>query len=216
MTSSSESCSPSLLTGDIFTIVHLLEHQTANWDLSARNGDYKLVIRWKKSRQHEVQTESPTVQRTRKRSSKARSDRNKRRLEAYIAKKSAPSTSTPTTSENGEPAQNKCLENDPDVELTNNTEENGENTAQHTEEMITQEEPLITVPNDGRTLSCKPHEDPACTTGAEGQLSASYAGTEKSEKTTRYRIGKITLDLPQKTFLFEVEKEKQFYPCLFR
>ncbi|CAC5365018.1 unnamed protein product [Mytilus coruscus] len=205
MTASNESCSPSLLTGDIFTIIHLLEHQTANWDLSARNGDYKLVIRWKKSRQYEEQTESPTLQKTRKRSSKARTDRNKRRLEAFIAKKS-----TPSTTENGEPAQEKRLENDPDVDPTNNTEENGEYTAQPTEEMTTQEQPLVTVLKDDRKLSCTPHKDPACTKGAEGQLSANYAGMETSERTTRYRIGKITLDLPQKTFLFEVEKENSF------
>ncbi|CAC5401750.1 unnamed protein product [Mytilus coruscus] len=91
-----------------------------------------------------------------------------------------------------------------------NTEENGEYTAQPTEEMTTQEQPLVTVLKDDRKLSCTPHKDPACTKGAEGQLSASYAGMETSERTTRYRIGKITLDLPQKTFLFEVEKENSF------
>ncbi|CAC5369488.1 unnamed protein product [Mytilus coruscus] len=101
--------------------------------LIARNGDYTLVIRWKKSRQHEEQTESPTLQKTRKRSSKARTDRNKRRLEAFKAKKS-----TPSTTENGESAQEICLENDPDVDRTNNTEENGEYTAQPTEEITTE------------------------------------------------------------------------------
>ncbi|CAC5374390.1 unnamed protein product [Mytilus coruscus] len=73
--------------------------------------------------------------------------------------------------------------------------------------MTTQEQPLVTVLKDDRKLSCTPHKDPACTKGAEGQLSANYAGMETS---TRYRIGKITLDLPQKTFLFEVEKENSF------
>ena len=154
-----------------------------------------------------MQTESPTIQKTRKWSSKARTDRNKRRLKGYIAKKSTPSTSTPTTTENGEPAQEKCLENDPDVKLTNNTKEIGENTAIHTEEMISQEEPLITVLNDDRTLSCKPHEDTACTTGAEGQLSASYAGMEKTERTTRYRLGNINFDLHKRPFYSRLKRK---------
>ncbi|CAC5377847.1 unnamed protein product [Mytilus coruscus] len=35
-----------VLSGDIFTILHLLEHQTADWVLSARNGRYKITVKW--------------------------------------------------------------------------------------------------------------------------------------------------------------------------
>lgn len=64
----------------------------------------KLISKPSKSRQHEEQNESPTLPKTRQRSSKAKTDRNKRRLEAFVDKKSIPSTT-----ENGEHAQ-ECLE----------------------------------------------------------------------------------------------------------
>ncbi len=74
-----------LLSGDIFTILHLLEDQPADWFLSARSGNFKLVIKWKQQQQQD-NVEIPR-QKKRRKVSDARRQRNHQRLQAYRAKK---------------------------------------------------------------------------------------------------------------------------------
>ncbi|CAC5388912.1 unnamed protein product [Mytilus coruscus] len=206
MTTSNEVCSPPLLTGDIFTILHLLEHQTADWNLSARKGNYKLVIRWKKSKNVEHVETPTTTTKTRKRSSKARADRNKHRLQAFIARKSMPSIN-----EKGNTAHKEDLDNDPDAVNTINTSELVETTTQPQDESNAKEQPAETFLAD-RNLPCTKPKDPTCLTGVEGRLTTT-AGLEnkiKTPRTHRPRVEKVTLDLPQQTYIFEVKKEENF------
>ncbi|VDI53191.1 Hypothetical predicted protein [Mytilus galloprovincialis] len=90
-----------VLSGDIFTILHLLEHQTADWVLSARNGRYKLTVKWTPGKIAEK--EGPELP-PKKKSSKSRSERNNHRLRAYLTKKFE------STADIGTPAQ--MLDND--------------------------------------------------------------------------------------------------------
>ncbi|VDI50230.1 Hypothetical predicted protein [Mytilus galloprovincialis] len=180
----------SVLSGDIFTILHLLEHQTADWVLSARNGRYKLTVKWTpgKIAERERSTLPP------KKSSKSRSERNNRRLRAYLAKKCE------STAEIGTPAQ--MLDND-----SSKSDELG-NTAQPIEtdsetdapaELISKKDEAPPIP----TATSSP-KGPAASIGAED---TSTTGRERKErrkhKKGEIRIQKITLDLPR--------KEKQQY-----
>ncbi|VDI17882.1 Hypothetical predicted protein [Mytilus galloprovincialis] len=182
-----------VLSGDIFTILHLLEHQAADWVVSARNGRYKLIVKWTsgKMAERERSTLPP-----KKKSSKSRSERNNRRLRAFLAKKSE------STAEIGTPAQ--MLEND-----SSKSDELG-NTAQPIETdsaMDTPAEPISkkdeAPPLPTATSSPK---GPASSINAEGTSTTGRVRKERRKhKKGEIIIEKITLDLPQKTYLLEVE-----------
>ncbi|CAC5418326.1 unnamed protein product [Mytilus coruscus] len=155
-----------VLSGDIFTILHLLEHQTADWVLSARNGRYKLTVKWTpgKIAERERSTLPP-----KKKSSKSRSERNNRRLRAFLAKKSE------STAEIGTPAL--MLDND-----SSKLDELG-NTAQPIETDSSTEPPAEEIskkdkapPLPTATLSPK---GPASSVGAECK---STTGRERKER----------------------------------
>ncbi|CAC5410345.1 unnamed protein product [Mytilus coruscus] len=113
-----------VLSGDIFTILHIQEHQTADWVLSARNGNYKLTVKWTPARLEE--REGSTLP-PKKRSSKSLFERDNRMLRAFLAKKPE------STTEIGTPALN--IDND-----ITETDEMGI-TAQSTETMSATDSP---------------------------------------------------------------------------
>ncbi len=86
-----------LLTGDIFTILHLLEDQPADWHLTARSGNYKLTVTWRQPRGEE-QSKLVTQKKTRK-MSEARRKRNQQRMKEFKAKKAETAKAAQLTDE---------------------------------------------------------------------------------------------------------------------
>ena len=206
-----------LLTGKIFTILHLLDDQTAEWILTARNGGYKLVIKWRPQQQEDL----PPKQQHKK-SSKARTDRNRRRLQAFLERKkrlAETGNSEPSDAESVESLDISAEENGTTALNTDVIQpmETGE-TAQHLGEEKVLEIPTDPNPEIGSIpcLATPLPEDPACLTGAEGRPSTSIAGPEyhqqdkEKDDTNKTKIEKVTLDLPQSTYLFKVAGEDEF------
>ncbi|CAC5377061.1 unnamed protein product [Mytilus coruscus] len=171
------------------------KHQNADWVLSARNGSFKLTVKWTlgKIAERERSTLSP-----KKKSSKSRSERNTRRLRTFLAKKSE------STAEIGTPALN--LDND-----FSKPDELGI-TAQPIETDSATDAPVKLVSKKDEappppTATSSP-KGPTSSVGAEGK---SATGRERKEhrkhKKGEIKIQKITLDLPQKTYLLEMEGE---------
>ncbi|CAC5399387.1 unnamed protein product [Mytilus coruscus] len=184
-----------VLSGDIFTILHLLEHKTADWVLSARNGRYKLTVKWTPGK---IAERERSILPPKKKSSKSRSERNNCRLRAFLAKKSE------STAEIGTPAL--MLDND-----SSKPDELG-NTARPIETDSSTEPPAEEISKKDKapplkTATSSP-KGPASSVCAECK---STTGRERKERRKHKKgeiiIQKITLDLPQKTYLLEVEGE---------
>lgn len=75
-------CVMVVFTGDVFSMLHILEHHTADWVLSARTQNYKLIVKWtpRKIAEREKFILPPNK--------KSHSERNNRKLRAFLAKKS--------------------------------------------------------------------------------------------------------------------------------
>lgn len=203
----------STLTVDVFTILHILEHQTANWDLSARNGRYRLVIRWKDNRRDDNHVPAPVQQAKPRKSTKARRDRNYRRLQAFIARKKESETTIPEPS-------------NPDMDTAEDTDSNSESSDDDSvldiQEPTKPMEPEVPVPPPGNldnpeTPVITKAEDrvkkvPKRTTTDESAKIAVCGTTTPAkigrEKTSVFVVPKVTLDAPQKTYLFELPERE--------
>lgn len=222
-----EHSSQPVLTGNIFTVLHILEHQTADWILTARNGNYKLMIKWKASHVAEKRTENTGQKR---KSSRARSARNNRRLRAFLDNKSArengntasadnievdvttevdttttqhiesetPATSIESNSETETPSED---ENDlEDLDISTHT----------TEDQAVMDRPTARESKDDRLPSppnitaITSQKDPACPEGRP------KTGGTRTERHKRIGVEKVALDRPQQMYLFKIKGENRY------
>ena len=193
------------LPDDITAVLRVVDGTTADWTLTRRNGKYNLTVRWLTSG---TDTRRIKTQVARKRTSKARKDRNNRRLMAFLQKKRQSTTPTEyTTEEKGNTAPPTQDEGE---------QEQGE----EMETIETHSEPdsdESDTDTDSLSSEASLQEDPA-DPGAEGRSTPStgsgmetISGPQTPPTTPVRMIEKIVYDLPASYFVLKLEGEEVFY-----
>ncbi|CAC5370357.1 unnamed protein product [Mytilus coruscus] len=164
--------------------------------LSARNGSYKLTVKWTpgKIAERERLTLPP-----KKKSSKSRSERNNRRLKAFLAKKSE------STAEIGNPALFLDTDFSKPDELGITTQPIETDSAMDAPaELVSKKDEAPPPPT-----ATSSRKGPASSVGADGKATTGRERKERCKhKKGEIKIQKITLDLPQKTYLKWKEKQR--------
>ncbi|VDI30473.1 Hypothetical predicted protein [Mytilus galloprovincialis] len=212
------------LPDEITAVISLVESQTADWILTKRNGKYSIKIKW---RQIERQK---TV--TKKRSSKARQDRNNRRRQAFLSRKKLQPSGDPTLNTEelettAPPPNDDILEIPP---IITDMETGTQDTSIDSNPSASQDsadETLIDTPTRTMEIRKSSEEDPA-REGAEGRSTKEQEkDTDKKRErkkkqleacsyTRGLRVKKICLDLPQQMYVLDIDSPDQNLYLLVR